>query len=107
MNGPSKPGWHEKDGERRYWDGNAWGRSWTDPSAPGWHEKNGTLRYFDGSRWTEHLTPVPTLTASRIAGAVFLGVLAAFFVVWLGAQIAPEHIYLPVKFVVKELPGAR
>lgn len=71
--------------------------------APAWHRKDGTLRYFDGSIWTEHIAPLPSLTTSGIAGAVLVGVLAALFVVWLGAQLVPEHVYLPVKFVVTEL----
>jgi hypothetical protein len=75
--------------------------------SPGWYETEGTLRYFDGKDWTGHVAPpYPTsLTTWGIAGAVCLGVFAALFLVWLGAQISPEHIYLPVKFVVKELPN--
>lgn len=103
---PTKAGWYKVDGEQRYWDGTSWGKSWAHPQRPGWHEKDGTLRYFDGAQWTEHIAPPPAwvLTTSGIASAVFLGVFAAFFLVWIGAQISPEHIYLPVKFVVKELP---
>jgi hypothetical protein len=104
-----KPGWYDRGKERRYWDGEKWGDVWTDPLEPGWTLKDGTLRYFDGEKWTEHVAPpYPTsITTGGIAGAAFLGVLAALFVVWLGAQISPEHVYLPVKFVVKELPGFR
>lgn len=103
-----RPGWYAiDDGERRFWDGETWGKCWNDPMTAGWYERDGTLRYFDGARWTEHVAPVPVLTAPRIAGAVFLGILGALFVIWLGAQIAPNHIYLPVKSVVKELPSNR
>lgn len=75
----------------------------------GWYETEGTLRYFDGESWTSHLAVPhpPILSTSGIAGAAFLGVLAAFFILWLGAQIAPDHVYLPMKFVVKELPRFR
>ena len=75
----------------------------------GWYEDSGGLRFWDGSRWTDNFAPPPPvdrvpLTPNHIASAVFKGVLAALFVVWLGAQIAPDEIYLPVKFVVEELP---
>ena len=93
-------GWYEHEGEQRYWEGDRWGKRWSDPNAPGWHRKDGALRYFDGSTWTEHIAPPPSFTTSGIAGAVFIGVLAALFVVWLGAQFVPEHVYLPMKFVV-------
>jgi hypothetical protein len=78
------------------------------PTAPGWYLVDGTLRYHDGEGWTEHFAPpYPTsLTTTRIASAVFMGVLGALFIVWLGAQIEPDHVYFPVKFVVQELPEA-
>jgi len=107
--GSQRPGWYpdpDQPTTQRYWEGDKWGRRWGDPQGPGWVLHEGTLRYFDGSKWTD-LTAPPypaVLTTWGIAGAAFLGVLAALFVVWLGAQISPEHIYLPVKFVVKELP---
>lgn len=74
------------------------------PTPPGWYLTEGTLRYFDGEEWTQHFAPPSTLTTNRIAGAVFLGVFAALFLVWLGAQIDSDHIYFPVKFVVEEVP---
>jgi hypothetical protein len=76
------------------------------PTPPGWYLTEGTLRYFDGTAWTEHVAPPQTamLTTNQIAGAVFLGVFAALFLVWLGAQIDPDTIYFPVKFVVEEAP---
>lgn len=81
------------------------------PDTPaGWYEDVGSLRYWDGGQWTEQRAPVPPkvaepLTQRAIASAVLVGVLAALFVVWIGAQISPEHVYLPVKFVVKEVPS--
>lgn len=81
------------------------------PSTPaGWYEDTGSLRYWNGDRWTDQRAPLApdlakTLTQSEITRAVFFGVLGAMFIVWLGAQLSPEHIYLPVKFVVKELPN--
>jgi hypothetical protein len=35
---------------------------------------------------------------------VTVGGVLVWFLVWLGAQISPDHIYFPVKFVVNELP---
>jgi hypothetical protein len=78
-----------------------------EPATPaGWYRDGGSLRYFDGEDWTLLRAPLPPnpLTQRDISWAVFKGVLAALFLVWLGAQIAPDDIYLPVKFVVEELP---
>jgi uncharacterized protein DUF2510 len=77
------------------------------PTPAGWYLTDGTLRYFDGAAWTDHVAPPypASLKTSGIAGAVFLGVFAALFLVWLGAQIDPDHVYFPVKFVVEELPN--
>lgn len=76
----------------------------------GWYESGRSLRYWDGESWTDQRAPLPTnlpepLTRREIAGAVTLGVLGAWFVVLLLAQISPDNFYLPVKFVVEELPG--
>jgi len=75
---------------------------------PGWYQVDGTLRYHDGKQWTGHVAPPypGSISGPAIALAVAAGVLVALFLVWLGAQVSPEHIYLPVKFVVKELPEA-
>jgi hypothetical protein len=110
LSSPQQQGWYpdpEQPKTQRYWDGEKWGKQWVDPQTPGWHLTEGTLRYFDGSAWTGHVAPPSTLTTWSIAGAVCVGILAAFFIIWLGAQISPENIYLPVKFVVKELPSLR
>jgi hypothetical protein len=73
----------------------------------GWYEDAGSLRYWDGDKWTDQRAPKPLapMTQRALASAVLIGVLAAWFVVWLLAQMAPETFYLPVKFVVKELPS--
>jgi hypothetical protein len=73
---------------------------------PGWYEFQGGFRYWDGGQWTEHFGPPhpPMLTQRQIASAVLVGALAAFFVVWMAAQLAPDTFYVPVKFVVKDLP---
>lgn len=78
------------------------------PPPPGWYQVEGTLRYYDGESWTGHVAPPypPSLSTPRIASAVFLGVFGALFIVWFGAQIDPDHVYFPVKFVVEELPEA-
>jgi len=72
----------------------------------GWYEDGDGLRYWDGSGWTDQRAPSqPTPLGQRqIAQAVLLGVLCAWFVIWLLAQIAPDTFYIPVKFVVDELP---
>jgi len=72
----------------------------------GWYQVDGTLRYHDGTQWTDHVAPPHpySISGPAITLAVMVGVFLALFLVWLGSQISPEHIYLPVKFVVKELP---
>ncbi len=76
----------------------------------GWYENGGGLRYWDGERWTDNRAPAPpsatALTPRQIAGAVFVGIIAAWIVILLAAQASPDTFYLPVKFVVKELPSA-
>ena len=76
----------------------------------GWYEYAGGLRFHDGTGWTDHYAaparnPAP-INYWKIAEAVAAGILVAWFLIWLGAQASPEHIYFPVKFVVKELPEA-
>jgi len=72
----------------------------------GWYEDDGGLRYWDGTAWTEQRAPKPAdpLSQRAIASAVLVGVLAAWFVIWLGAQFASDIFYWPVKFVVEDLP---
>lgn len=48
--------------------------------------------------------PPEPLSQRAIASAVLVGVLAAWFVIWLLAQIAPDTFFMPVKFVVDEIP---
>lgn len=75
----------------------------------GWYDYAGGKRFFDGEKWTENYAYVPPPEARNYweqVGIVCLGVLAALFILWVGAQASPENIYLPVKFVVKELPSA-
>jgi hypothetical protein len=43
-------------------------------------------------------------TTGKIAEAVAIGIVVGWFIIWLGAELVPDHIYWPVKFVVKELP---
>jgi hypothetical protein len=76
----------------------------------GWYSYAGGLRFWDNG-WTQHYAP-PTVHPPqpinywKIAEAVAGGILVAWFIIWLGAQLSPDHVYLPVKFVVKELPEA-
>ncbi len=73
----------------------------------GWYEDDVGLRFWDGSQWTDQRAPKPAEPISQraLASAVLVGVLAAWFVVWLLAQFAPDTFYIPVKFVVEELPS--
>jgi hypothetical protein len=78
---------------------------------PGWYTYFGGMRFYDGEDWVgEARPPVQRinywLLAAAVAAGVTVGGVLAWFLVWLGAQASPEHIYLPVKFVVKELPKA-
>jgi hypothetical protein len=78
--------------------------------SPGWYTfpRGGGVRFFDGEQWTDHFYPPPPDTGGpsfgEIVGGTFIGVLLALFVVYLGAQVSPDEVYLPVKFVVEELP---
>lgn len=73
----------------------------------GWYEDGVGLRFWDGTTWTEQRAPKlrEPMTQRALASAVLVGVLAAWFVIWGLAQVAPDTFYLPVKFVVKELPN--
>jgi hypothetical protein len=78
---------------------------------PGFYTYWGGIRFYDGTDWVgDPLPPVQRfnywLLAAAVAAGVTVGGVLAWFLVWLGAQASPEHIYLPVKFVVKELPKA-
>lgn len=74
----------------------------------GWYEYAGGLRFYNGSGWTDHYAPPARNPAPidygkitlSVAGGMFLG----WLLIWLGAQVAPDEIYWPVKFVVEELP---
>ena len=79
----------------------------TEHTPAGWYEDGVGLRYWDGGQWTEQRVPKPPepMTQRALASAVLAGVLAAWFVIWLLAQIAPDTFYMPVKFVVEELPS--
>lgn len=70
----------------------------------GWYDYAGGKRFWDGEAWTDHYAyvqpPSQSLGFWEIAGAVALGVILGFAALWLGAQMAPDDIYLPVKFVV-------
>jgi hypothetical protein len=78
---------------------------------PGWY-KHGVrgLRYWDGDKWTEHIAPAPAkpsqgITGLQVAVAVFVGVLAAWGAILALAQVDPDSFYVPVKFVVEEMPN--
>lgn len=72
------------------------------PSEPdveaGWYKFAGGLRFYDGSEWTDHYAPPPqkARTMPELTLAVAGGVLIAWLIIWLGAQIDNEHIYWPV-----------
>jgi hypothetical protein len=73
---------------------------------PGWYDYAGGLRFWDGQEWTSYYAPPQPepINYSKLGSSVCAGVLAAWFFIWLGAQIAPDVFYWPVKFVVEELP---
>jgi Protein of unknown function (DUF2510) len=71
----------------------------------GWYDFNGGKRYWDGETWTDHLAYVPLASAPVsyvwITVAVAVGMVIGWFLIWAGAQAAPDTFYWPVKFVVK------
>ncbi len=79
----------------------------TQSTPAGWYEDGPGLRFWNGDAWTEQRAPKPVepMTQRALASAVLVGVLAAWFVIWLLAQLAPDTFYVPVKFVVEELPN--
>ncbi len=87
--------------------------SWEDQAPaspePGWYPYYNGQRFWDGAGWTLHFAPPPPsagrpIISQTIALSTMVGVLLALGIVWLGAQVSPDHAYLPVKFVVKNLP---
>ena len=79
---------------------------------PGWYEisdMHQTLRFWDGTGWTDEMAPAPPrdqrLSPLALIGVVAIGVVLGWFLIWLGAQAAPDTFYWPVKFVVEDLPG--
>lgn len=78
---------------------------------PGWYTYWGGIRFYDGTDWLgDPLPPVQKIDYRFLTLAVMFGVMLggvlAWFLVWVGAQAAPDTFYWPVKFVVKELPEA-
>jgi hypothetical protein len=75
----------------------------------GWYDYDGGKRYYDGQAFTEHFAYVPEpqkqLGFGEVLAAVVFGMLIAWGLIYLGSQLSPDHIYWPVKFVVKELPN--
>ena len=78
-----------------------------EPIPAGWHDIEGTLRYHDGRDWTDHIAPPPqpTLSKREIAEGVLLGIVLAWFLLRVAADVSPDTFFLPVKFVVDEVPG--
>jgi hypothetical protein len=74
----------------------------------GWYEFAGGLRFYDGNSWTDHYAPPARnpkpIDYGKITLSVAGGMILGWFLIWLGAQVAPDEIYWPVKFVVEELP---
>jgi hypothetical protein len=69
-----------------------------------------TLRFWDGSEWTDDMAPAPPkgergLSTLAQVGVVAVGVVIGWFIIWVGAQAAPDTFYWPVKFVVEDLPS--
>lgn len=78
----------------------------------GWYDypQGGGRRFWDGQQWTDHFVPPPAEPERRAGGpgiaeiivGVALGMILGWGLIYLGAQIAPDDIYWPVKFVVEE-----
>jgi hypothetical protein len=73
---------------------------------PGWYSHHNGKRYHDGNDWTDHYAYVAPSQISyvSVAFAVAFGVVIGWLAIWIGAQAAPDTFYVPVKFVVEELP---
>jgi hypothetical protein len=76
----------------------------------GWYPYAGGLRFWDDG-WTSHYAP-PTVHPPqpinywKVMEAVAGGLVLGWFLIWLGAQVAPDVVYWPVKFVVEEVPAS-
>ena len=76
-------------------------------AAPGWYDHEGRKRYWDGERWLAYGESKVGAAARkgldyRLVFSIAAGIVIGWFTIWLGAQLAPEYIYWPVKFVVDE-----
>lgn len=76
---------------------------------PGWYDYAGGLRLWDGERWTNHFAPPPPSKVQSFdfweaAKAVAAGMVLGWFLIWIGAQFAPDVFYWPIKVVVEDLP---
>lgn len=85
------------------------------PTPAGWYPDpggSGTERYWDGKRWKgEREVDTKTATVSYVkldpsstVLIVAFGMVVGWFLIWLGAQVAPDIFYWPIKVVVNELP---
>jgi hypothetical protein len=76
----------------------------------GWYDYAGGLRLWDGG-WTQHYAPPMAhqkpepINYRALAGAVAVGIVIGWFIIWALAQAWPDTFYWPVKFVVEELPA--
>jgi Protein of unknown function (DUF2510) len=78
--------------------------------APGWYEFHGGQRFWDGERWTDHMAPPRSLPAepmgfAKTVLAVAVGVVLAWGLIYAGSEVAPDDIYVPVKFVTEDVPN--
>jgi proline-rich tail region repeat protein len=79
----------------------------TASTPPGWYDNEGGLRFWSGSQWTEQRAPTPppapkSIGIVEVIAGVALGMVLGWAIIYLGAQLAPEAFYWPVKFVVEE-----
>ena len=78
---------------------------------PGWYDFHGGLRFWDGERWTEHIAPPPREETKEKGPmgfletvlAVAIGALLAWGAIYLGPELAPDDIFVPIKFVGEEI----
>lgn len=73
-------------------------------TGPGWYPLDGGGQgYWDGTRWVSAVpAPSKQLAMVDIVGAVMVGVLLAWLVIYVGARFVSDDIFFPVKVVVDQ-----
>jgi hypothetical protein len=71
-------------------------------AAPGWYPYAGGQRFWDGEGWTSNYAPPRSFSYAGIAGAVAVGIMGAWLLIWLFAQLEPSVFFWPIKTVAQE-----